>query len=281
MAVFRVNKTKNYTVMSNYHLKDARLSFKAKGLLSFMLSVPETWKFSVEGLAACSGDGIDSVASGLKELEACGYLKRSRVRDASGKLGAAVYDFYEVPEDETADENEEPAGEAPILENPIQGNDGQLNINYIKYLNNKKAVAETRAREDERTQEDFADLLKLYCENVRHTVFASPLEAERLGLLLDDFGRLWLEKAIEETALNRGTTIRYVETILERWRKSGKDKPWIRDAQKEKVETPEEREARLKREEEISKARDAEILEKARAEIRQNSPFWKWRRGEA
>ncbi|MCC8015496.1 MAG: helix-turn-helix domain-containing protein [Eubacterium sp.] len=76
----RVEKTHNYTVMSNYHLFDKRLSFKAKGLLSFMLSVPDTWEYSVKGLAAMAKDGVASVSAALKELENCGYVSRRQIR---------------------------------------------------------------------------------------------------------------------------------------------------------------------------------------------------------
>ena len=76
MAVFRVNKTRDYTVLSNYHFKDTRLSYKAKGLLSLMLSLPEDWDYSIDGLVSLSADGRDSIMSGLKELEKFGYLRR-------------------------------------------------------------------------------------------------------------------------------------------------------------------------------------------------------------
>ena len=82
MAVFRIEKTKNYTVMSNYHLRDQNLSCKACGLLSKMLSLPEEWDYTSKGLARICKDGIDSVNSALRELEAHGYLVRRRLRAA-------------------------------------------------------------------------------------------------------------------------------------------------------------------------------------------------------
>lgn len=109
MAIIRVQHTKDYTVMANFHLRDRNLSLKAKGIMSFMLALPDTWDFSMEGLATCSRDGVDSVRSALKELEDSGYLVRSRARDEKGKVGKAIYDLYEKP-----------ALEKPILENPIQ-----------------------------------------------------------------------------------------------------------------------------------------------------------------
>ena len=77
MSTFRVNKNVNYTVMSNHHLQDKRLSLKAKGLLSYMLSLPDDWDYSLKGLTTGCRDGIDSVRSAVRELEASGYLRRS------------------------------------------------------------------------------------------------------------------------------------------------------------------------------------------------------------
>ena len=73
MAVFRIEKTRDYTVMSNYHLRDRSLSLKAKGLLSLMLSLPEDWDYTMKGLARICKDGIDSSSGGIRELEAHGY----------------------------------------------------------------------------------------------------------------------------------------------------------------------------------------------------------------
>ena len=83
MAVFRIEKTRDYTVMSNYHLRDMSLSLKAKGLLSLMLSLPENWDYTMKGLARICKDGIDSISGGIRELEAHGYLIRARVRGSS------------------------------------------------------------------------------------------------------------------------------------------------------------------------------------------------------
>ena len=75
MAVFRIEKTRDYTVMSNYHLRDMSLSLKAKGLLSLMLSLPENWDYTMKGLARICKDGIDSISGGIRELEAHGYTR--------------------------------------------------------------------------------------------------------------------------------------------------------------------------------------------------------------
>ena len=97
MARMKVHKNKNYTVMSNYHFRNSSLSFKAMGLLSFMLSVPDDWDFSVEGLAKCARDGRDSISAGLKELEEAGHLVRRQVRGERGRIIDTEYDLYEEP----------------------------------------------------------------------------------------------------------------------------------------------------------------------------------------
>ena len=86
MAVFRIEKTRDYTVMSNHHLRNAGLSLKSKGLLSMMLSLPEDWNYTTRGLAKICKEGTDSIGSALKELERAGYIVRNRLRDSKGKL---------------------------------------------------------------------------------------------------------------------------------------------------------------------------------------------------
>ena len=97
MAVFRIEKTRDYTVMSNHHLRDMSLSLKAKGLLSLMLSLPENWDYTMKGLARICKDGIDSISGGIRELEEHGYLIRERVRGANGQLGSIEYTILEQP----------------------------------------------------------------------------------------------------------------------------------------------------------------------------------------
>lgn len=98
MSVFRVEKNKNYTVMANYHLRDKRLSFRARGLLSTILSLPDDWDYSVKGLVTLSKDGFDSVKTTLKELEETGYLVRKRDRNYHGQLTKMIYTIYEEPQ---------------------------------------------------------------------------------------------------------------------------------------------------------------------------------------
>ncbi len=133
MAVFRIDKTRDYTVMSNHHLRNTELSLKAKGLLSLMLSLPENWDYTTKGLAAICKDGIDSISSCIRELEKHGYIIRERMRNEKGQLTTIEYTILEQPKN-TPPEREKPIRENPVLDipaqaEPIQENTAQLNTN--------------------------------------------------------------------------------------------------------------------------------------------------------
>ncbi len=137
MAVCRVEKNKNYTTMSNYHLRDRNLSNKARGLLSTMLSLPEDWDYTTRGLALICKDGVDSITAQLKELEQYGYLSRRRLRDENGRITDMEYVIYEEPHTASPDTalpdtaspyTENPDMVKPDMENPRPGNPAQRNI---------------------------------------------------------------------------------------------------------------------------------------------------------
>ena len=134
MAVFRVEKSRGYTVMSNHHLRNKELSLKAKGLLSQMLSLPEDWDYTLKGLSLINREKIDAIREAIKELERAGYIVRSRERDEKGRLRGADYVIFEQPQPPTPDlptlENptlDNPTQEKPILEKPTLENPMQLN----------------------------------------------------------------------------------------------------------------------------------------------------------
>ena len=119
MAVFRVERNKGYTVMSNHHLRNKELSLKAKGLLSQMLSLPEDWDYTLKGLSLINREKIDAIREAIRELERAGYIVRSRERDEKGRLRGADYVIFEQPQPPTPDL---PTLEKPTLENPTQLN---------------------------------------------------------------------------------------------------------------------------------------------------------------
>ena len=98
MAVFRIERTRDYTVMSNHHLRNGKLSLKAKGLLSMMLSLPEDWNYTTRGLAAICKEGVDAIGGALRELETAGYIVRYQLRDRQGRISDTEYVIYEQPQ---------------------------------------------------------------------------------------------------------------------------------------------------------------------------------------
>ena len=153
MAVFRIAKTRDYTVMSNHHLRNTDLSLKAKGLLSLMLSLPEEWDYTTKGLARICKDGVDSICAGVRELEDHGYVVRERVRNANGQLGAIEYTILEQsrpPEPKREKpKRENPVQANPVLDNPVLGkpeqeNPNQLNIDISSNQISKKDLSITQ-----------------------------------------------------------------------------------------------------------------------------------------
>lgn len=213
MSKFRVNKTGNFTVMSNYHFKERRMSLKAKGLLSLMLSLPDEWNYSVSGLVTLSKDGKDSVMSALAELEKFGYLKRERVVNSKGQFDGIEYNIYEEPQPENPI-TEKPISankdaEKPTAEKREQLNTNQLSTNIINNLN----VSNTKNREDSESfkkllddisNEELKDLYSDYIE-MRKGIDA-PLTTRGLKMLIDRCERLSknnikVQKLLLETAI--------------------------------------------------------------------------------
>lgn len=146
MTVMRVNKTKNYTVISNTHLKEKEMSLKAKGLLTLMLSLPDEWDYSINGLVAICKENQTSVRSALNELEQFGYLIRQRKQDDKGKF-CYEYNIYEYPQTEN-----------PHTDNPHTDNHTQLNT---KELITKQLITKQSSTKDIYISE-FEELWSLY-----------------------------------------------------------------------------------------------------------------------
>lgn len=142
MAVMRIHKNRGYTVMSNTHLRDSRLTLKTVGLLSIMLSLPDDWDYSVEGLAALVRDGRSAVSAAVRELEEYGYLRRTRATDSRGRFAGYEYDVYENPEgsDEVSPFAENPSTVFPLSENRTQLNTKELNTEELITESKKKKL---------------------------------------------------------------------------------------------------------------------------------------------
>lgn len=142
MPVFRVDKSRDFTVVANCVFKDRSLSAKAKGILVEMLSLPENWDYTLKGLTTLFSDGIDSIRQGINELEKHGYIMRERKRDARGRLGGMEYVIYETPhivreEDQTSQsvENFAPESPEPTTEKPTQDSSAEEMPTVYKEIN--------------------------------------------------------------------------------------------------------------------------------------------------
>ena len=132
MAVFRIERTRDYTVMSNHHLRNGKLSLKAKGLLSMMLSLPEDWNYTTRGLAAICKEGVYAIGGALRELEAAGYIVRHQLRDKQGRISDTEYVIYEQPQPKNPDtpqpDTASPDTGNPDMEKPDTEKPAELNI---------------------------------------------------------------------------------------------------------------------------------------------------------
>lgn len=164
MAVIRVNNTKGFTVMSNYHFQDKEISLKAKGLLGLMLSLPSNWDYSVNGLVAIVKENKAAVQTALKELEEHKYLKRTRVQDETGRFDY-IYDIYEKP-----------YVKLPCTENrctdiqctEVQCTENQPQINTNKQNTNKQSTKELNTNEYKEKnikKESVNSVISEYTEN--------------------------------------------------------------------------------------------------------------------
>ena len=210
MAKFKVNKTKDYTIMSNYHLKEKNMSLKAKGLLSVMLSLPDNWDYSIAGLVAISQENETAIKSALSELKKLGYLEVIKLMPNESETGRIdyIYNIYEKPKQE---------GKKQEVENlPLEilevENQGQLNTNNkynniniintkkqkIDYINNNSSSIEKRD-----TIYDFLE------QNFGRTL--NSIEIEMI--------REWTDNeltryAIKQAVLNGKYNVKYINTIL-------------------------------------------------------------------
>ena len=182
MAVFRIERTRDYTVMSNHHLRNANLSLKAKGLLSMMLSLPEDWNYTTRGLAKICKEGVDAIGAALRELEAAGYIVRHKLRDRQGRISDTEYVIYEQPQLRKPD-TDSPDTENPYMDKPDTEKPAELNIEKSKTQKSNtqgsstdsipfRATAAARPPErkgrDAMSVEEMQDYRDLVLENIEY-----------------------------------------------------------------------------------------------------------------
>lgn len=177
MATIRIHKTANYTVMSNNHFKEKKMSLKAKGLLSLMLSLPEDWNYSIAGLVKLSKDGKDSVMSALSELEQFGYLQRERLVNEKGQFSGVEYNIFEEPQQGkpvAAEQNEDKQKQGKQnAANPPQLNTNSLNTNSFNKRTNELNTQESDL-------ESFSDILKHIEDLELKNLFIDYIEMRRI-----------------------------------------------------------------------------------------------------
>ena len=216
MAVFRIERTRDYTVMSNHHLRNANLSLKAKGLLSMILSLPEEWNYTTRGLASICKEGVDAIGSALKELETAGYIVRRQLRGTNGRITDTEYVIYEQPQpDMSQPDTASPDTENPDMVKPDTEKPAELNI---EKSNTKKSITygsstdsipfrETAAaRPPERKGREAMSVTEI--ENYRELILENieyDCLKQRYPLYLDDLNEI-VELLVEIVCAKRKTT---------------------------------------------------------------------------
>ena len=224
MAVFRIERTNNYTVMSNYHLRDKALSLKSKGLLSMMLSLPEDWNYTTRGLAKICKEGVDAIGGALRELETAGYIVRHQLRDRQGRISDTEYVIYEQPQPKAPDmphpdtagpDTASPDTENPYLDKPDTEKPAELNIEKSKTQKSNtqgsstdsipfRATAAARPPErkgrDSMSMEEMQDYRELILENIEYDHLCREFETYR-----EDLDEI-VELIVETVCARRKTT---------------------------------------------------------------------------
>ena len=207
MAVYRVQRTRDYTVMSNYHLKDKGLTLKSKGLLSMILSLPEEWNYTTRGLASICKEGVDAIGSALKELETAGYIVRRQLRGANGRITDTEYIIYEQPQPKKPDmlppdvvspDTENPDMVRPDMEKPAELNTKRSNIQKSNtHLSNTHSfVLSTPELEG---MKDVYEKREEIREQIEYDLICTPVNRTQV----DEFVELMLE-----VAMTRSPTIK-------------------------------------------------------------------------
>ena len=214
MAVFRIERTRDYTVMSNHHLRNANLSLKAKGLLSMMLSLPEDWNYTTRGLAKICKEGVDAIGAALRELEAAGYIVRHKLRDRQGRISDTEYVIYEQPQlrkpDTDSPDTENPYMDKPDTEKPaelnIEKSNTEKSITYgsstdsIPFRETAAASPPERKGRDAMSVTEIENYRELILENIEYDCLK-----QRYPLYLDDLNEI-VELLVETVCAKRKTT---------------------------------------------------------------------------
>ncbi|MEI3102001.1 MAG: DUF6017 domain-containing protein [Oscillospiraceae bacterium] len=209
MAVFRIERTRDYTVMSNHHLRNEKLSLKAKGLLSMMLSLPENWNYTTRGLAAICKEGVDAIGGALRELETAGYIVRHQLRDRQGRISDTEYVIYEQPQPKKPD-TPSPDTDAPDTEKPaelnIEKSNTQKSITHGSSTDSIPFREKTADKPPERKGRDAMSVTEIesYRELILENIEYGYLK-QRAGFYQDELDEI-VELMVETVCAKRKTT---------------------------------------------------------------------------
>ena len=219
MAVFRIERTRDYTVMSNHHLRNEKLSLKAKGLLSMMLSLPDDWNYTTRGLAKICKEGVDAIGGALRELETAGYIVRHQLRDRYGRISDTEYVIYEQPQprqpdtpqpDTASPDTENPYMDKPDTEKPAESNiEKSITQKSITHGSSTDSIPfrETAAAEPpERKGRDAMSLAEIesYRELILENIEYDCIK-QQYGTYRDDLDEI-VELMVETVCAKRKTT---------------------------------------------------------------------------
>ena len=226
MGIVRVEKNKNYSVVNNTGLRDERLSWKAKGILAYILTLPDDWVFYREELATHAKDGLDSLRSGMKELKEHGYLQRIPIRNDNNKIVSWETVIHEVPQVEPLvgfPPMEEPPVENPPVENPPVGNPTLLNTNIpsTNKLNTNIPSTNHHHDKDESKSHVLVDEeFKISYNFLKEKgIPLSEIAITELGEFCDSFGSELIKHAANKAIDENAPKWNYIKAILRNWQK--------------------------------------------------------------
>ncbi|PFV86282.1 DnaD domain protein [Bacillus thuringiensis] len=221
MGIFRVKKDNNYSVINNTGLKDKRLSWKAKGILAYILTLPDDWVFYREELSQHAKDGINSLRSGMQELKEYGYIQRFPIRDEKNKIVRWETIIYEIPMDdfppvETPPAGNPVAGNLPVenhklLNTNIQStkelNTDIQNINH-RHDNKQKLISQRLINDDFKISHQFL---------MKNRISLSEIAIRELGVFCESLGSELIGEAVNRSIDENVPKWRYVRGILKKW----------------------------------------------------------------
>ena len=230
--ILRVANRKQFAVISNVTLQDTRLSWKARGVLAYLLSLPDDWVIIVEDLVSRAPDGVDSLRAGLKELEKFGYISKRRTRDEAGKITGTEWFVHEEPQMENPDMDNsgtesakidiesKPQTEKPYMENPRLENPRLLNTHKTK--DPLDITIQPQEDAHARKNDPPSEISVVFTSYESEIGFVTPgIRDDILDLLDCGVPAEWFVRAFQEASANNARRWAFAKAIIDRWRVEG------------------------------------------------------------